>query len=438
MPPPTSIPAMVSLLAFQLGANQLNTFETFLTNAVQGIDHTGVIHGMLNVCWVILGIGFLWELYVAAFSGGDMKQFGKVAAKFVVTSIVVQSWPDVFTAINKGFVDSGSWMTHQGGVGNVLDGWADKLKGAYNNGASFHLWGLVTGELAALLDAVVVMVAYLLYPFVTAIFGFFYIMMGSILFITGPLVISLMPFQFANRLAKSYVENVFIWNAWPILYGALGLLITAVHLGDYSATGPTQNFLGTFSGLEGTLLLGLISLVYSVGIAVIPFMAKAIVSGEVGAAAQQLLNAATTAVSAGVGAFAGAEAGIVAARSGSSPATPTSPGNVPAKTPPAPGGGGGNNQPAATQPNAPGGTGKQNQAAKVNGGGGGGTTNEPATAQPGEEGTTPSATATEAGGTGNQAAEAAGQGTGAAAEAGAEAGGGGAPEQGGPDAANQA
>ena len=77
------------------------------------------------------------------------------------------------------------------------------------------MWGLITGSIAGLIDGLLILVAYLLYPIVVVIFGFFYIFYGSILYIFGPIVIALMPLGGANRLAKSYVENIFIWNAWP-------------------------------------------------------------------------------------------------------------------------------------------------------------------------------------------------------------------------------
>jgi len=35
-----------------------------------------------------------------------------------------------------------------------------------------------------------------------------------------------------NRIAKSYIENVFIWNSWPILYGGFGALLSAVQMGQ--------------------------------------------------------------------------------------------------------------------------------------------------------------------------------------------------------------
>ena len=205
--------------------------------------------------------------------------------------------------------------------------------------------------MAGLIDAVLIFIAYLLYPIVTVIFGFFYLMMGSVLYIAGPLVIALLPLGATNRLAKAYIENVFIWNAWPLLYGALGLLISAVHLDNMQQILSSQGFLGALNGMEGSFLVGLISIVYSVAIATIPFMAKSIVNGDVGSVARQMLAAATTAVAAGTAAVAGASAGVAAAKGGASAAS-----GAPALAGNAAGGGGnpggGGNQPASPQPPA--------------------------------------------------------------------------------------
>ena len=303
----------VALLGFQLGASQLNTFETFLNSAVSGIQNAGVITGMLKVSYVIMLVGFLWEMYQSAAGGGDVRALGRSLAKYTATALVVQAWPEVFVAINSGFVNAGAWMTNQGGVGNVLDTWMQQLNAQFTTQGYAHFWGLITGEITGLLDAILIFIAYLLYPIVTVIFGFFYLLLGSILFVTGPIVIAFLPLGATNRIAKSYIENLLIWNSWPILYGALGLLITAVHLGDMQQTLFNQNFLGEFAGLEGSVLVGLISIVYSVAIGVIPFMAKAIVQGEAGAAVGQMMSAATTAISAGTAAVAGAAAGAAAA-----------------------------------------------------------------------------------------------------------------------------
>jgi hypothetical protein len=307
--------SMLGLL--QLGANQLNTFENFLHSAVNGIQGSGVITGMMNVAYVIMLIGFLWEVYQSALHGGDVKGLGKSLAKYLATALVVQAWPDVFTSVNHAFVSAGSWMTSQSGAGNVLDTWMSNLKEQFQQNGYQHTWNLITGEMAGLIDAILIFIAYLLYPIVSVIFGFFYMMMGSILFACGPLVVALLPLGATNRLAKSYIENVFIWNAWPLLYGVLGMLIAAVHLDNMSTILANQGFLGALNGMEGSFLVGLISIVYSIAIAAIPFLAKSIVNGDVGSAARQMIAAATTAVAAGTAAFAGASAGMAAAKASS-------------------------------------------------------------------------------------------------------------------------
>jgi hypothetical protein len=306
---------MLGLL--QLGANQLNTFENFLHSAVNGIQGSGVITGMMNVAYVIMLVGFLWEVYQSALHGGDVKGLGKSLVKYLATALVVQAWPDVFTSVNHAFVSAGSWMTSQSGAGNVLDTWMSNLKEQFQQNGYQHTWNLITGEMAGLIDAILIFIAYLLYPIVSVIFGFFYMMMGSILFACGPLVVALLPLGATNRLAKAYIENVFIWNAWPLLYGVLGMLIAAVHLDNMSTILANQGFLGALNGMEGSFLVGLISIVYSIAIAAIPFLAKSIVNGDVGSAARQMIAAATTAVAAGTAAFAGASAGVAAAKASS-------------------------------------------------------------------------------------------------------------------------
>jgi hypothetical protein len=300
-------------LAFQLGGNQLNTFETFLNQSVNGIQGAGIITGMTNVSYVVMLIGFLWEVYHSLLSGGDVKGFGKAAAKYVACALVVQAWPQIFTSVNSAFVNAGAWMTGQGGASNVLDTWMNQLQQQYQSDGFQHMWNLITGAMSGLLDAILIFVAYILYPIVTIIFGFFYMLMGSILFIFGPLIVALLPLPPAQRLARSYIEHVFIWNAWPILYGGLGLLVSLVNIGNVQNILNAQSFLGGLNGVEGSLLAGIISIVYSLAIAVIPFMAKSIVTGDVGAAARTMIEAAATALTVGAAAGVGAVAGAGAA-----------------------------------------------------------------------------------------------------------------------------
>jgi hypothetical protein len=174
-----------------------------------------------------------------------------------------------------------------------------------------------------LVDGLLILVAYLLYPVVVVVFGFFYIFYGSILYIFGPIVIALMPLGGANRLAKSYVENIFVWNAWPILYGGFGALLTAVQMGQVGQMLNQNDFLGGLGNLEGSFLIGIVSIVYSLAIGVIPFIAKRIISGDVGSTAVAMVGTAVTALTAGAAGIEGAAAGVAAARAGSAGATST-------------------------------------------------------------------------------------------------------------------
>jgi hypothetical protein len=307
-------PSMTALAFFQ--GTQLNLFERFLNQAVSGINSTSITSGMQNVAYVVMLIGFLWQVYQAVMHGGDVRSLGTSLVKYVVTALVVMNYSAIFTTVNQGFVNAGSWVANASG-GNVFENWLNDLKTQYSQDGVQQLWGLITGSMAGLIDGLLIIVAYILYPFVVAIFGFFYIFYGAILYIFGPIVIALMPLGATNRLAKAYVENIFIWNSWPILYGGFGALLSAVQMGQVGQMLNQNDFLGGLGNLEGSFLIGIASIIYSLAIAVIPFIAKKIVSGEVGSTATALLGAAVTAVTAGMAGVEGAAAGL-AAGSGSS------------------------------------------------------------------------------------------------------------------------
>ena len=304
----------ISMLAFFQGT-QLNLFERFLTQAVAGIDSTSITSGMQKVAYVVLLVGFLWQVYQSALHGGDVRGLGTNLIKYIVTAIVVMNYGTIFTTINQGFVSAGNWISNASG-GNVLQNWLSDLHDQFIQNGFQNLWGLVTGSVAGLIDGLLVIIAYILYPFVIVVFGFFYIFYGSVLYIFGPIVIALMPLGGANRIAKSYIENVFIWNAWPILYAGFGALLSAVQMGQVGQMLNQNNFLGGLGNLEGAFLIGIASIIYSLAIAVIPFIAKRIISGDVGATAVALVGAAATVVTAGIAAGEGAAAGFAAAGAG--------------------------------------------------------------------------------------------------------------------------
>ena len=304
-------PAISALAFFQ--TTQLNLFERFLTQAVAGIDSTNITAGMQNVAYVILVVGFLWQVYQSALHGGDVRGLGTNLIKYVVTAIVVMNYHAIFTTLNQGFVNAGNWVNSASGAGNLFENWASDLQTQFSQIGFQKMWGLITGSVAGLIDAMLILIAYVLYPVVIVIFGFFYILYGSILYIFGPIVIGLMPLGATNRLAKSYAENVFIWNAWPVLYGGFGALLSAVQMGQVGQMLNQNNFLGGLGNLEGSFLIGFASIIFSLAIAIIPFIAKRIVSGDVGATAAALIGTAATAITAGTAAIEGIGAGAAAA-----------------------------------------------------------------------------------------------------------------------------
>src|SRR5208282_986587 len=79
-----------------------------------------------------------------------------------------------------------------------------------------------------------------------------------------------------------------------------------------------NNFLGGLGNLEGSFLIGIVSIVYSLAIAVIPIIAKRIVSGDVGSTAAAMVGTAVTALTVGAAGIEGAMAGVAAAGAGSS------------------------------------------------------------------------------------------------------------------------
>jgi hypothetical protein len=307
----------VSMLAF-FQATQLNLFERFLNQAVAGINSTNITSGMQNVAYVVLLVGFLWQVYQSALHGGDVRSLGTSLIKYVVTALIVMNYSAVFSTINQGFVNAGNWISNASGASNLFENWQSDLQTQFNQDGTQKLWELITGDIPALLDGLLIIVAYLLYPFVIAIFGFFYIFYGSILYIFGPIVIALMPLGATNRFAKSYVEHVMIWNAWPILYGGFGALLSAVQMGQIGQMLGSNNFLGGFGNLEGSLLIGIASIIYSLAIAIIPFIAKRIVSGDVGSTAGAMIGAAATALTLGAAAVEGGIAGASAGGASSS------------------------------------------------------------------------------------------------------------------------
>ena len=76
--------------------------------------------------------------------------------------------------------------------------------------------------------------------------------------------------------------------------------------------------------LEGSFLIGIASIIFSLAIAIIPFIAKRIVTGDVGSTAAAMIGTAVTALTVGAAAVEGAAAGLAAGGGGAAAGTSAS------------------------------------------------------------------------------------------------------------------
>ena len=174
---------------------------------------------------------------------------------------------------------------------------------------------IITGDPAGTITVLLLLVAYVVYALAIIVFCFFYVLFGSLLYVLGPLVPALIPIAGIGQLGKSYAINLMIWNAWGILYATFGALITAIQFNRVSHV-LGNGFLGYLKGLPDSTLLGPASIFYALAVALIPFIAKRIISGYAGSAVYSVVRAGIFAVGAAVAGAVGMSTGAAAVPAG--------------------------------------------------------------------------------------------------------------------------
>src|SRR5229473_8354466 len=228
------------------------------------------------------------------------------------------------------------------GPTDVFNAWRNDLF-AYGATTGTFL-NLVTAGMPALLSALLLLIAMIVYPVAYALFAVFYSLYGTILFVTGPLVLALMPSFGLGSLARRYAINVMIFASWGLIYGIFCRLAIAINVNSMAALTSANSFAGVLAGASQEILLAVASILFSVCILLIPVLAKRIVEGDLGGSMLTVLGAATTmaqslmsvaagasggmqgATAGGGGAAAGSGGGIAAASSNTAPAGPSAPG----------------------------------------------------------------------------------------------------------------
>jgi hypothetical protein len=293
-------------------------FEHLLNTALGAIDGTRVIPTITNIAFAILLIGFLVGLYQAALRGGDLQALAVTAIKYIVVAMILSNWTTVFRDVNGSFTAVADFVSNSSGAGDMFMNWMTQLQQQATTNPNLTFWDMITGDISGTITVGLLLIAYIVYALAIIIFCFFYTLYGTVLYATGPLVLALIPVSGIGQLGKTYGINLMIWNAWGILYSVFGALITAIHFNQVNNV-LGNGFLGFLQGVPDSTMLGLVSIFYALAVAMVPFIAKGIISGDVGSTVTALVRAAAAASGAALAAVGGFAAGAGAG----SAATPT-------------------------------------------------------------------------------------------------------------------
>jgi hypothetical protein len=259
-------------------------FQQLFNTAMNGIDSGGATGSVVQVAQFVLLASLLFGVYEAWARGGDTHYLGATAIRFFAIGLVLINYGTAFRDVNGMFNGVANFIdtTTAGGV-DVFGRWMNDLSTYWNNNNGIQaLWGLITGAFSGVLESLLLLVGYIVYPITYAIFSLLYALYGSILYVVGPFVLALYPAFGFGQLARTYLVNLMIFNAWGLLYAIFGALMAAINMNTVNGVLSSGNFVGAFNGVTGSLLLGLASILLSFCIVLIPFLAKRIVEGDVG------------------------------------------------------------------------------------------------------------------------------------------------------------
>jgi hypothetical protein len=249
-------------------------FEQLLQRGLNGIDQQGITAAVLQIAGVVLVLSLLWSVYEAYTNGGDVRLLGISAIKYLVLGLVFLNYQNAFRAVNMMFNGVADGIYNMSGGLDAIQSWLNSLSQAWSTNPNWFsaLWNLVTGTASGIIAGLITLVGYLLLPFTYTLFTLFYALYGSILYVVGPFVLALMPSRSLGQLGRTYFVNMMVFQCWGLLYAIFQALMSALQITD-----PNQlsgSFLQAFVGSSQMILMSLVSVLLSVMIALIPFIAS--------------------------------------------------------------------------------------------------------------------------------------------------------------------
>jgi hypothetical protein len=206
---------------------------------------------------------------------------------------------------------------------DAIQSWLNSLSQAWNSNPNWFssIWNLVTGGASAIVAGLITLIGYLILPFTYTLFTLFYALYGSILYIVGPFVLALIPSRGLGQLGRTYFVNMMIFQCWGLLYAALQALMSALQI-----TNPMQfngSFLQAFVGSSQMIVMSVASVLLSIMVALIPFIASRIVRGDIGSTLMTVVGGVMTAGAVASGLAFNGGSGLAAGRQAPSGGPPS-------------------------------------------------------------------------------------------------------------------
>lgn len=312
-------------------------FEQMFNTALHGINSAGLMSTILTVSYGILLASLLFSAYEAWVRGGDVRALGVSAVKYLALGLLFLNGGAVYDSVVRAVLGAFNQIAHTmagAGPNDVFTNWKTELVAAASSGTFLNV---ITGSIAGLLSALLLLIAMILYPVSYAIFTILYALYGTILYTTGPLVLALLPTMGLGSLARRYAINFMVFGAWGLIYGVFCRLAIALNINSMAAITGAGNLGGLLTGATAEVLLAAASILFSVSILLIPFLAKRIVEGDLGSTMLTVLGTAAAMAQAAVATASGATEGFGRTASSGGGAESAGTGSVvPSGAPPAP------------------------------------------------------------------------------------------------------
>jgi hypothetical protein len=281
-------------------------FQTMFQQVYNGITGSPVLPAVQEIAEAILLLAALSAVYEAYAKGGDARTLALAGVRYLIMGLLISQYPNVFRNVNTAFDNVAQAIAPT----DVWTNFRDQVQGYLSaNTGEGAWWNWVVGGVAATFSLIFQAIAVLVFPISYAIFSFFYSMYGAVLYVAGPLVLALYPALGAGQLARTFMVNLLVWNAWGIIYAIISQLLTIMSANSLASIFTSQSFGGAFQGASQMLLISLSSILLSIMILLIPFIAKRVVSGDVGSTMLAAVGVAAGAVQAAIAGWAGMQAG---------------------------------------------------------------------------------------------------------------------------------